>query len=889
DISAETATISFRVNTGTGPSIESPPNITVNVTDAAVSGTIQVSPTGTLTIAEGSTGTFTVALSPTGATPTGNTTVSFSVSSFADLTFSPSSLTFTPSNYSTAQTVTVTAGHDNDGFDDSDTVTLSASGGISASNATKQVDVTDDEEPFDFTPTALELTEGGSGSIWVQLPQRPSSNAGMTLTFSSSDSDVVIDTDVNTAGNQNTLSFARWGENAWNQRDQVKITANEDDDANDETATITLTGSGSQYNGLTSTVRVTVDDDDEAGFDITPTTLSLTEGGTGTFQVKLNTRPTANMTVTLTSSDTDLVIDTDPNTSGNQNTLSFARNGQTNAWNAYKTVDVFALRDGDTNNESTTITLTGAGGDYQGKTGSLAVTVTDSGGLIGDLVPAHECTVRTNNTFTNNCSFTVYSYVLLTHTGNCVTSALSPATPGHIRVTGNINRGNSYTPRNSILPMNACISYVSYTNGVGNSTTLARQRSTGYDDCPELTSCGASGLTVTNPPLLSTTPAGTINVTPSGTLTLDEGDSTGGTLSVRLSKAPNASVTVSLAKTNADVTLSPASLVFTASNWSTVQTVKVTAAEDSDGSHETDTITLSATGGITAPNVTKAVSITDDEGPGLDITPTSLTLTEGGQATFQVRLKTQPSAVTAISLTIQRLNQASNTLTLDTEPNTAGNQRQTFFEPTGQTNLWNQYQTITVSAGQDGDMNDESFSILIVGSNATEYRGNLETFAVTVTDDDKPTPTGTIQVTPAGTLTIDEGPWSTTAPRASGRRAEGQGKGSKGKEGDEPSPSRPASVCDGRPIKRQARPCPLSAARPSRWLIGLVRTLHAAWRARILRGGRLPPSASAAGVGKPKKPFGMTLSSRSHIPCQGKMNGSPAAWRGTRSIHSITG
>eukprot|EP00119_Amphimedon_queenslandica_P017971 XP_019858390.1 PREDICTED: uncharacterized protein PB18E9.04c-like [Amphimedon queenslandica] len=473
--------------------------------------------------------------------------------------------------------------------------------------------------------------------------------------------------------------------------------------------------------------------------------------------------------------------------------------------------------------------------------------------------PAHECVSIQNNTVTNNCTHQVSYRMAFTGNFGCTATITTS------------NSGNSLSFENNQLPANLCASYAIYirTDDVTapTSSSLARQLSTGYDECPELTDsdCGASGLTVTNPQLLiqvtptgtltidegdstggtlqvklsraptanvtvtlaktntdvtldpasltftssnwstaqsvtvkatddsdttdetdtitfsasggitasnattkavsitdddsTSTPTGTIQVTPTGTLTIDEGDSTGGTLSVSLSAttAPTANVTVSLAKTNADVTLSPTSLTFTASNYSQAQTVTVTAAEDSDTSHETDTITLSASGGITAPNVTKAVSIVDDEGPGLDITPASLTLTEGGQATFQVRLKTQPSAITAISFTIQRLNQASNTLTLDTEPNTAGNQRQTFFEPTGQTNLWNQYQTITVSAGQDGDMNDESFSILIVGSNATEYRGNLETFAVTVTDDDKPTPTGTIQVTPAGTLTIDEG------------------------------------------------------------------------------------------------------------------------------------
>ena len=44
----------------------------------------------------------------------------------------PPELTFTGSNYSTAQTVTVSAAEDGDVLDDSDLITLSASGGITA-------------------------------------------------------------------------------------------------------------------------------------------------------------------------------------------------------------------------------------------------------------------------------------------------------------------------------------------------------------------------------------------------------------------------------------------------------------------------------------------------------------------------------------------------------------------------------------------------------------------------------------------------------------------------------------------------------------------------------------------------------------------------------------
>ena len=71
---------------------------------------------------QGGTGTFTLALSQA---PASNVTVSITASGNAGLTESPRSLTFTPSNYSTAQTVTVTANSSGTG---AATFTATASG-----------------------------------------------------------------------------------------------------------------------------------------------------------------------------------------------------------------------------------------------------------------------------------------------------------------------------------------------------------------------------------------------------------------------------------------------------------------------------------------------------------------------------------------------------------------------------------------------------------------------------------------------------------------------------------------------------------------------------------------------------------------------------------------
>jgi cellulose 1,4-beta-cellobiosidase len=102
------------------------------------SGTITASQTS-LSVAQGSTGTVGVSLS---SAPSANVTVSVTSSGNSGLTASPTSLTFTPSNFSTAQNVTITANSSGTG---TTTFTLSAAGYPSV------------------TVSATETTSGGGG------------------------------------------------------------------------------------------------------------------------------------------------------------------------------------------------------------------------------------------------------------------------------------------------------------------------------------------------------------------------------------------------------------------------------------------------------------------------------------------------------------------------------------------------------------------------------------------------------------------------------------------------------------------------------------------------------------------------------------------------------
>ena len=98
-----------------------------------------------LTVPEGSTGTFDVELA---TQPTQQVTVTLATDDTTAATVTPASLTFTTSNWDTAQTVTVTGAQDDDTNDETTTASLTASGGdYSRQTATVAVTVTDDDTP----------------------------------------------------------------------------------------------------------------------------------------------------------------------------------------------------------------------------------------------------------------------------------------------------------------------------------------------------------------------------------------------------------------------------------------------------------------------------------------------------------------------------------------------------------------------------------------------------------------------------------------------------------------------------------------------------------------------------------------------------------------------
>ena len=87
-----------------------------------------------------------------------------------------------------------------------------------------------------------------------------------------------------------------------------------------------------------------------------------------------------------------------------------------------------------------------------------------------------------------------------------------------------------------------------------------------------------------------------VDISPTA-LTIDEGDDTGGSYSVKLIAEPSEDVTVTVsAPAGSGLTVEPARLTFTPDDWQVAQDVKVTAAANDDADDRTVTLTHAATG-----------------------------------------------------------------------------------------------------------------------------------------------------------------------------------------------------------------------------------------------------------------------------------------------------
>lgn len=618
-----------------------PVTVAVTVTDNDTQNII-ASPT-TLTITEGgAAGTFTVQLQQM---PAADRVVTITSGDTGAATTSPASLTFTPANYDTPQTVTVTPVDDADTVDESVAVSLT-SPGLTAQTVT--VTVTDDDTQTIVLSTAtLTVAEGGTGTFTVNLSNNPLGDFQVTIASS--------DTGAATAG-PTTLTFDATN---YATPQTVTVTGVEDADLVNEAVTVTASGTGV----ADAPVMVAVTDNDTQAIVANPASVTVAEGGTTTFGVRLAFMPAANVTVAVASNDT-MVATAAPAS------LTFTPANYATPQN----VTVTGVDDADLVNESTTITLSSTGLTSV----NVSVTVTDTDVQAIVVAP-------TNLALDEGGADGSFTVRLSQMPGADVTVTLNNPDTGAVTLSA---ATLTFTPANYATPQMVTVSPED-DDDVADETVLIG-----------LTAAGIAPATVTV--TVNDDDTQVLLVTPT-TLNLTEGGASG-TFTVALEHDPLGSVTVSVASQDTGAaTVAPVTLTFTSGNYETPQTVTVTTVQDVDLVDETVTVNVSS---AIAPTVPVTVNIDDDDVQDILLSATSLTVVEEvGPATFTARLAFQPASNVTVTVTSGSAAAAVAPGTLTFTP---GN----YATP----------QTVTVSGPADQDLNDHlGITITVTNGSITKF------------------------------------------------------------------------------------------------------------------------------------------------------------------------
>ena len=251
-------------------------------------------------------GTYTVVLE---TEPSAPVTVTIASGDAGAVSRAPAALTFGTTDWATAQTVVATAVADADAVDERVTLTHTLTGAaeyagsagppavVGVTVAAVTVTVEDDEEQgLTLNPTAVTVAEdGAAGTYTVVLDSEPT--APVVVRIGSDNTDVHA-----------MPGLLQYTAISWATAQSVTVRADADADARADVATLTHTAAGGDYTGLAAeTLAVTVTDND-AGVVVSRQGVTVVDGQTARYTVVLAAAPAGPVTVTATSSNTNVAI-----------------------------------------------------------------------------------------------------------------------------------------------------------------------------------------------------------------------------------------------------------------------------------------------------------------------------------------------------------------------------------------------------------------------------------------------------------------------------------------------------------------------------------------------------------------------------------------------------
>ncbi len=664
--------------------------------------------------------TFTLALA---SMPAADVSIGVGSSDIGEGVINTSSITFTPDNWSTPHTITVT-GINDDLIDGNQSYAIQFTAATSADSLydsqspvdVQVVNIDDDSAAFNISPIDGNTGEDGTiATFSAQLTTQPT--ADVTIAITSADiSEGTVD--------HSSIVF---NADNWNMPQIVTVTGVDDAvDDGDQSYAINLataTSTDADYAGLIpGNITVTNIDDDNAGFMISPISGDTAESGTtASFTIALSSAPTADVTLAITSSDV------------NENTVSPSSiTFDSSNWNVAQTITVTGVDDAvDDGNQTSTILL-------------AAATSIDSG--YNGRKPADMMVINTDDDGQPSVTLSIDNASLAEAGGVAtLTATLTGASAQNIVVnlgySGTSTQGNDYSASNSIsIPAG---------DTTGTVLISAQQDSLDEDnesivvDINNVSNGIESGTQQVNASIIDDDqpPSVTLSINTASPLAEAAGTAN---LTATLSEVSGRPVTVNLAYTGTatagtDYSKSDAIII---SAGDTFAQATLTAIEDAlDEVDETIVVDISTVSNgveITTEQVT--ASITDDDIPLVTFTTAGQSVSEGeGTVTLSVSSDQAPASDISVAFTV------TGTATAGADHDLVNGE---IIIPTGQT-------TGTTSFNVQNDNVVEANETVIVTLNnpVNATLGEATVHTVTITDNDSP---GFI-VSPISGNTTEEG------------------------------------------------------------------------------------------------------------------------------------
>ena len=546
----------------------------------------------------------------------------------------------------------------------------------------------DNEPEIMVKKNFLTVMEGQTDTLRVKLSQKPKPSEKVKVELTGYES-----TDLDTTASR-PWEFA-FDASDWNEWKKVAIGAKHDDDFEDE-APIEMTLTASEGSSHKKTVNVKIEDDDTPAIVVIGSSpLTVVEGQSATFSVRLNGPPPGDAEVEISGyAGTPL----DTLDLGSRNVLSF----DASDWHAPQDVLIGARHDVDFLDEPPVpLTLTASGNFADPQTVEVTILDDDTPGVTLD---RRELEVPEGRTVT-------FEVGLSGQPGRDVEVVITGYKDTALDTTASDPRKHTFTP-SDWAAQTFTLGAVQDDNFVNEAEVLTLTATEGFTRQMDVTILDddTPGIVV-------------LDLQP---VVVVEGRTADFRVGLEGQPARDVEIRITGYKdTDLDTLAStPRMLTFSPSDWAG-KPVTLGAKQDDDFKDDPELLTLTAADGTAQ---TAEVIILDNNLPEILADPQSLRIPEGGSERFTARLSDPPSGPVTVRITGYT---GTDLDTLVSAP------RELVFG----TMDWNRWQTVTLGAKQDADSVNDYVSLTLTATGGGYGGGGVtQTVSVTIEEDDRPPP-----------------------------------------------------------------------------------------------------------------------------------------------------